>query len=428
MATGSTGQPGPRGEAKHVVLIGAGIVGAAIAVELMRRGQRVTIIEPETPGGEHAASYGNGGWLSPSLVVPVALPGLWRKVPGYLANPLGPLTIDWWHLPRLAPWMIRFIWAGFTERRVEATSRALRPLVANCHERHYALAAEAGVADLIEKDGQLQVYPQRVDFEKEAFIWKLRREAGASWRELDEDELRRQEPMLDGRYTFGVILDGYNCINPGVYVAALVRHAEAGGATRLKARATGFRVERGRVVAVVADAGEIACDEAVICAGVRSKALAKLAGDRVSLEAERGYHVLFTGVDPLPRNRVLLMDRKTANTPSRFGLRVTGHVEFTDVDAPPDWRRTEILRDITLGAFKFACNSGGARFWMGSRPSTSDSLPVIGRASALPNVIHAYGHGHIGVASAPNTARAVADIITNSLPEFDLAPYSPRRF
>lgn len=428
MAAKSAGGPVGRGGSKHVVLIGAGIVGAVIAVELVRRGQRVTIIEAETPGGEHAASFGNGGWLSPSLVVPVALPGLWRKIPGYLTNPVGPLTINWRHLPRLLPWMVRYIWAGSTRRRVEATSRALRPLVANCHERHYALAAEAGVADLIGTDGQLQAYRSRADFEKEAFVWQLRRDAGCTWEEIGEEELRRREPTLDEQYKFGVTLAGYNCVNPGEYVAALVRHAEARGAKRVQARAQGFRVERGRAAAVKTDAGEIACDEVVICAGIRSKALARLAGDRVSLEAERGYHVRFTGLDPMLRNRVLLMDEKTANTPSRFGLRVTGQVELSSLETPTDWRRTSVLQDITLKSYRFVSGPSEVRFWMGARPSTSDGLPVIGRASALSNVIHAHGHGHIGVASSPNTARVVADLVTGRPPEFDIAPYSPQRF
>ena len=89
----------------HVVVIGAGIVGAATAVELLRDGHRVTILEPGEPGGEQAASYGNGTLLNPSSVIPMSSPGIWRKVPGWLADPLGPLAIRWRHLPRLLPWL-----------------------------------------------------------------------------------------------------------------------------------------------------------------------------------------------------------------------------------------------------------------------------------------------------------------------------------
>src|SRR5579875_2984674 len=109
----------------HVVVTGAGIVGAASAIELLRDGHRVTILEPGEPGGEQAASYGNGAWLSPSSVVPMSLPGIWRKVPGFLADPLGPLAIRWSYLPRLLPWLRRFLAAGSSVAKVEAVARAL---------------------------------------------------------------------------------------------------------------------------------------------------------------------------------------------------------------------------------------------------------------------------------------------------------------
>jgi len=394
----------PKQPPKHVVVIGAGAIGAVTAVELLRLGHRVTIVDPEEPGGEHGASYGNSGWMSPCLVVPLSQPGLWPKVPRYLLNPAGPLTIRWRHLPRLVPWLVRFLWAGHTAARVERTALAIKPLVADCHLRHDALAGEAGVADLFLRGGQLQVYRRRLDFEAEAFSWHLRRLTGCTWTEIDEAELRRREPSLDPRYTFGVVLGGYVCVKPGAYVAALVRLAERRGAVLRQARALGFRAGGDRATAVMADTGDIPCDEVIIAAGVRSKALAVAAGDCVSLVAERGYHVELVGIEPMPRNRVLLMDHRMTNTPSRYGLRVTGHVEIADVDTPADWRHAEVLRKFTLGAYRFNRTPTETRSWMGERPSTPDGLPIIGRARKLGNVIHAFGHGHIGVAASPSTA------------------------
>ena len=166
----------------HVCVIGAGIVGAASAVELLRDGHRVTIIEPGEPGGEQAASYGNGTLLNPSSVIPMSAPGLWRKVPGYLSDPLGPLTIRWSYLPRLLPWLRRFLRAGATAAKVAETARALRPLLADAPERHRRLAEEAGVGDLIARQGVLFAFPSRADFEAEALSWRLRRTtASAGW-------------------------------------------------------------------------------------------------------------------------------------------------------------------------------------------------------------------------------------------------------
>ncbi len=150
--------------ASHVVVIGAGIIGAASAIELLRDGHRVTLLDPGEPGGEQAASYGNGCWLSPSSVVPMSAPGIWRKVPGWLADPLGPLTIRWSYLPRMLPWLVRFLSAGSTEAKVAATARALRPLVIEAPERHLRLAQEAGVGELIQRSGLLYVFPSRAEY------------------------------------------------------------------------------------------------------------------------------------------------------------------------------------------------------------------------------------------------------------------------
>jgi len=417
---------------RHVAVIGAGIVGAACAIELLRDRHRVTLIEPGDPGEEQAASYGNGAWLSPSSVVPPSMPGLWRKVPGFLADPLGPLAIRWPYLPRLAPWLARFVRAGSTVARVEAIARALRPLVADAPERHRALAEEAGVVDLIERQGLLYVFPARADFEREALAWRLRRDNGVKWLELDADKLRQQEPELDRRYTFGVLVQaGGNCTDPGAYVAALVRHALGQGATLLRAGATGFRITAGRLDAVLAGDGEVACDVAVICAGARSRALARAAGDRVPLESERGYHAVIAQPGIGLRHPIMPSDGKMAVTMTRGGLRIAGQVELAGLDAAPDWRRADILRDYALRTFPNLPRDLPAdrvKVWMGHRPSTPDALPVIGPASGCADVVHAFGHGHVGLAAGPVTGRLVADLIAGRAPVISPAPYSPRRF
>ena len=126
---------------------------------------------------------------------------------------------------------LRLVRAGSTVTRVEAAARALRPLVADAPERHRRLAEEAGVPGMIERRGLLYIFPSRADFVREALAWRLRRDNGVEWLELDADELRQQEPELDRRYTFGALVQaGGNCTDPGGYVAALVQHAQAQGA------------------------------------------------------------------------------------------------------------------------------------------------------------------------------------------------------
>ena len=418
--------------ARHVVVIGAGIVGAASAVELLRDGHRVTILEPGSPGGEQAASYGNGTILGVGSVVPVSLPGLWKKVPGYLNDPLGPLTIRWSYLPTLLPWLLRFVRAGSTAAKVQRTARALAPLLADAPVRHARLAEEAGVGALIQRNGILYPFVDRAAFEAEALAWRLRRDAGVTWLELDDDALRQQEPLLDRRYTFAVLVQqGGNVTDPGEYVAALAAHAEGLGATVVAGRATGFRIGAGRLQAVLTEVGEIACDAAVISAGARSKLLARAAGDTVSLETERGYHAVLEGSDIVVRHPMLSADTKAAVVSTKAGLRVAGTVELAGLEAAPDWRRAETLRDVMLKTFPSLPRDlprDRIKLWMGHRPSTPDGLPVIGLASGCADVVHAYGHGHIGLASGAMTGRLAADLVSGKPPTIDIGPFSPQRF
>ncbi len=419
------------------VVIGAGILGACVALELQREGHAVTILEPGEPGGEQAASYGNGCWLSPMSVIPPAVPGLWKKIPGFIADPLGPLAIRWTYLPRVAPWLVRYLLSGWTEARVARTAAALRALLQDAPALHASLAEEAGVGDLIRRTGLMYVYPDRAAFEAEAMAWRIRRQVGIRWLELSAEEMRQREPELDRRYGFGVLVEeGGHCLDPGAYVAALVQLAERQGARRLAARATGFRVEGGRLRAVTTDAGEeVAADRAVIAAGARSRALAAAVGSDVPLETERGYHAMIVPApgEALagPRTPLMPSDGKMSITMTRRGLRCAGQVEIAGLEAAPNWKRAEILRDHLLRSFPALPRDLPAervRVWMGHRPSMPDGLPCLGRARATEDVALAFGHGHVGLVAAPRSARAVARILAGRAPDLDLAPYDPARF
>ena len=233
---------------RHVAVIGAGITGATTALELLRDGHRVTIVEPAAPGGEQAASYGNAGWFSSMSVIPPSGPGLWRQVPGFVMDPLGPLAIRWSYLPKALPWLLRYLAAGWTEARVLRIAQALRPLLQESPVLHAALAAEAGVPDLVEHRGLINAYTSRKAFEGEAMGWRIRRQVGIAWTELEGAALREAEPDLDPSYTFAVLIEeAGRCLDPGAYVAALVALAQSRGAVLRAASATGFRIEGGRL-------------------------------------------------------------------------------------------------------------------------------------------------------------------------------------
>ncbi|MCR0985482.1 NAD(P)/FAD-dependent oxidoreductase [Roseomonas populi] len=432
-------EPGPApategggGEGRHLVVIGAGILGACTALHALDRGFRVTLIDPGEPGGEQAASYGNGCWLSVMSVLPPAGPGLWKKVPGFLADPLGPLAIRWRYLPRVLPWLLSYLRSGWTEARVFRTAGALHALLKGAPALHKALAERAGVGDLIRQDGLMYVYPSREEFEAEAMGFRIRRALGLSWREIGPEEMRRLQPELSPRYGFGALFEaGGHCTDPGAYVAALVRQALAEGASLRRAAAKGFRIEGGRLRAVLTEDGEVAAERAVICAGARSRPLAAAAGSRVPLETERGYHAVVLGAEAGPRVPVMPSDGKMGITMTAAGLRASGQVEIAGLEATPNWKRAEILRDHLLRAFPGLPQGLGTervRFWMGHRPSMPDGLPCLGPSAATPDVVLAFGHGHVGLVAAARSGEAAAAMAAGASPSFAIEPYDPRRF
>ena len=416
----------------HVVIIGAGIIGATSAYQCLNAGLRVTLIEPDRPGDEQAASFGNAGWLSSHSVLPPAAPGVWKDVPKWLTDPLGPLAIRWKYFPRALPWLTRYLNAASNYNKIERTAVALRSLLAGAPALHQEMAKQAGVGHLIVRTGLLHAYLSKEHFAKDAKAWDIRKKEGILWKELNAAELAELEPDLDRRYTFGVLVpETGSCRNPGAYTAALIAHAQARGAQLIRARATGFRIENGALQAVITDSGEIPCDKAVIAIGARSKELARLAGDKVSLESERGYHAVVAAPEAGPRIPTMFADRKVIVTSMERGLRVAGQVEIAQTDDTPDWRRAEILRKHLVALYpKLPADLPTERItiWMGRRPSTPDGLPCIGLASGCADIIHAYGHGHVGLVGSARTGRLVAQLATGTSPEISLAPFSPQRF
>lgn len=414
----------------HVAVIGAGIIGVAVAHALLDDGRQVTLVDPGVPGGEQAASFGNGAFISPASIIPMSMPGLWKRVPGYLLDRRGALTIRLRHLPALMPWLIRFLQAGWTEARVRRTASLLSGLLSDAPERHAALAAAAGCGDLIRQEGLTYVYPDRAAFDRDALAWAIRRDNGVRWREIEGDALHDHEPALGPGYSFAAVVDrGAHCHDPSAYVAALAQAAMGRGARVLRARATGFQREGQKLSAVQTDAGPLSCDGAVIAAGIRSATLARLLGDRVPLVSERGYHVEIQGVSGGPSRPVLPSDGKMANTPLAGRLRASGQVELASTDAPPDWRRADILLENLRQTYpRLGYDPAHVHRWQGHRPSPPDGIPVIGAARLSASVIHAFGHGHTGLAAAPMTGRLVAALLADRPAPIDPAPFAAGRF
>jgi len=412
-----------------VVVIGAGIVGLACATYLQRDGRKVVVVDPGGPG--EGASYGNAGGLNGSSIVPVAMPGVLAKVPHWLLDPEGPLSIRLRYLPQLLPWLYRFVRAGRPEL-VREQARALRGLLAPTVDMHRELAASVGAANLIQRSGLLIVYRSEASFAADAAANRLRAENGVKIDELNQDELRQIEPTLSPAYTRARFIseNGY-CRNPLRLSRALAEALVANGGEIRRERAEDFAFADGKVEAVLTATGRIPAAAVVLAAGAHSKPLAARLGEKVPLDTERGYHAMIKAPEVAPRLPIMDADAKFVATPMEQGLRMAGTVEFAGLEAPPDWRRARIL--LRHGQAMFpglprTVSEDRVALWMGFRPSMPDSLPVIGPTRRYSNAFLAFGHGHVGLIGAPMTGRAIADLIAGRPPAIDLAPFSAARF
>ena len=417
--------PGSRDAGRRVAVIGAGIVGVCSALCLQRDGFQVSLIEREGPGA--GASFGNGAVIGEEAVVPVATPGILGKVPGLLFDPLGPLALRWSYLPRLAPWLLRFV-AASRRDRVEEISIALKALLEGTFEAFDRLLALADARDLLRRTGWLAVYETERGLADTQPLLDLQRRRGVRFDVLEAEQLRQFEPALAPIFARGVYYPdvGYT-VNSQRLVQVLADAFQRLGGTLEIAEARGFEIGPAGPRAVVTDRGALPCEAVVVAAGAWSKHLAAQLGSRPPLDTERGYHVQFPEPGVAPRLPVFSTERAFVASPLEVGLRVAGTVELGGLEAAPNWDRAEVLLGHAKRWFP-GLKTGGMTRWMGFRPSMPDSLPVIGRSPRFSNVIFAFGHGHCGMMMSARTGEIVAALLADRDPGLDMSPYRVERF
>ncbi|MEM8786665.1 MAG: FAD-dependent oxidoreductase [Pseudomonadota bacterium] len=408
----------------HVAVIGAGIVGLSTAIWLQQFGCRVTLVDRKGPGA--GASFGNGGVLADLAVVPVATPGIWKTAPRMLADPDGPLFLRWRYAPRLLPFLRPYLAAARADR-VEKTADALQILLHDARQQHQALARLAGAEAFIGAADYLYVYRDRAAYDADAYGWDLRRRRGYAVAPLDADGLAAFDPALKGRFGFGVRSRTSGVIrDPGAYVAALHAHFLAAGGQDATRAVTGFDSDAGRALRARSQGAPLAADAFVVTAGAWSGPLAQALGVRVRLESERGYHIDFHDPSLSPRAPIMIAASKFVLTPMAGRLRAAGVVEFGGLDAPAARAPFALLRRQVARHFP-DLEYARTTEWMGHRPATADSVPVIGQSPRLSNVYLGYGHHHVGLTGGPKTGRWIAQMITGRAPNADLSAFSPSR-
>lgn len=400
-------------------------MGACCAGWLQRKGLAVTLIERDAPGA--ATSFGNAGSLSPTAVLPVAMPGMIPQIPGWLLDPLGPLVVRWSYLPRALPWLWRFLRCANVDD-MWRTANALRPLLGPIFECYEPLLENARAGDLIRRDGCLYVYDSEEEYRASLRANDMRRKLGAVLEDLSANDIRRMEPALAASFRWATYApeNGFT-VNPQRLTRAIADQVVADGGRLVRTDARRIDVRNGARVSVATGEGDISADAVVIAAGAWSHQLAASVGDRIPLETQRGYHVTLADYG-VPANRMVnWVRRRVFATPMEMGMRFAGTVEIAGLTAEPNWARADVLLNLAKRMYPDIDVSSVSR-WMGHRPCLPDSIPVIGPSPRAASVFYAFGHGHVGMCGAAGTGRTIAELVAGETPQIDIAPFRPDRF
>ena len=409
-------------ETTEIAVIGAGVVGLTIALELVDQGREVVLVDPGPPG--MGASYGNAGTIAGYATSPVGTPEVLRALPSLLFSKTSPLAIRHRALPSLAPWLLRFLWQSLPARAAQ-NSRALVPLLADAADRWDDLALRVQGAGILQRRGCLYLYETPEALSAAGAELDRRRALGVEVELIGPDRLAELEPNLPPGLGGAAFFAGATFLDDPGRMMGLIAATVLQKARHLRSRAE--KLTRGPDGVVVEGPGlHLHARRVVIAAGAQSRVLARQAGDRIPLDTERGYHVEWDMPEPRLSRPACPTARGFYLCPMAGRLRVAGTVELGGLTLPPSPHR---IARLVEGARAFFPDLGEPdREWMGFRPSIPDSLPVIGPSAGGPEVIHAFGHGHLGVTMAPITAALVAALIAGHPPERDLRPYRPTRF
>ncbi|MCU0830413.1 MAG: FAD-binding oxidoreductase [Rhizobiaceae bacterium] len=415
-----------------IIIIGAGIIGVSTALTLRRAGHAVTVFDPKGPAG--GASFGNGGAMAASGILPLNTPGIVRRGLKMLADPHQPLFIKWRYLPKIAPWLMRFA-SHATPEQTERTAMALARLVMTSWSDHAALASGTPAERYLVRSDYAFIYPSRAAYEADAYGFALKRKAGIRWEEIEGARLKAYDPALAQTDGFGVVYDdGEHAIltDPGLYVEGLAAGFEALGGRIIRAAVDDIRVEtdeqgRKRATGVMAGGAFHSGGTVLLAAGAWSKPLAAKLGLTLPLETERGYHLELWEPNVQMKRPLLVTQGKFVVTPMDGRIRCAGIDEFGGLAAGPSPEGPALLEYWVKRALP-AIQWRRTTDWLGFRPTLPDSLPLIGRAPGIANTFLSFGHHHLGMTAGPKTGRLLAMMMQGEKINEDIGPFDPAKW
>ena len=410
---------------KTVLVIGGGIIGVNVACFLGEAGFHVRLIDRD--GICEGTSSGNAAALAFSDILPMAQKGMLAKVPGWLMDPLGPLSIPPAYFLAILPWLLKLLREGRPDRR-EASMAAQVSMMNLSKTETLDLAERAGISGMIRNDGSLEVYTSEASFQAGLPGWALREKHGVPFEHVRGERLAELQPGLALKVIAATFSPTWRSVsNPQSYTRALWAYAERLGAVFEQGDVRELRPFAGGASVELKDGRRLSADFVINCAGAWSHKLAATLGEFMPLETERGYNTTLPRDAFDARHMIIFGEDGFVLTPLADGIRIGGAVELAGLKRPPNYKRSEAML-IKAKTYLPDLKTDGGRQWMGYRPSLPDTLPAIGRSKSSPHIIHAFGHGHLGLTQSAATGRLVRDVVTGQAPAVDLSPFNPHRF
>lgn len=409
----------------EVLVIGAGIIGVMSALYLQAEGKSVTLLERNEVA--RGASAGNAGILAFPEIIPIAAPGVMKKAPKWLVDPLGPLSVPPAYALKIAPWLWRF-WRASRPQVFEhglKVQRAMMQLAA-LEMRHVAAMPE--LERFISETGTLDLYDTEQSFNAASHDWQQKEDAGFTFSRIGRDEIDRLQPGIASQFQHAMFTPGgLQVSDPYDFTKAIADLVIARGAILRKGEALRIDPVGESTIVTLANGDKIDADKLVLAGGAWSKTLATSLGNIVPLETERGYNTTLPDTAFGLTRQLYFNDHGFVVTPLSSGVRVGGAVELGGLDLAPNFKRSEAMLK-NAKRFLPGLNTDGGTQWMGFRPSMPDCLPVIGPSRASNSVIYAFGHGHLGLTQSAATARLVTDLVSGRDTTISVDPFRATRF
>lgn len=410
----------PQGD---IAVIGAGIIGLTAALALVDEGRSVTLIDPHPPG--QGASMGNAGVIANYGVHPLAEPRLLFSGLPLLIQRDGPLAIEPGALMSVLPWLGQFAKACLPWRQ-SRLKQALASVILDAADRWIQLVNRVDGQALLHRAGCLYVYSQNADRKQAERDALSRSRLGVKVTLLSQDELAQLEPDLNGRFAGGVYFpEAASLRDPLMISQHIAENLTAMHADWVSDQAVSLAPQADGVDVVLGTGETMAFRQVVLATGAHSPRILRQLGIRAPLIAERGYHLEYRSGLTLGRP-VCPLDKGFYLSPMSGRLRAAGTVELGGVTAQPSAHRWAAMQSAMASMFPDLGAPEGR--WMGHRPSTPDSLPLIGPSPLDARILCAVGHGHVGMTLAPWTASLVVDWAQGRARHHDLTPFSVTRF